>query len=596
MRLAAGAGGGGLGMEQRQGLDAGAGTGKGDPGRAAPVRLGDGEGGAFHERGQTILPPAAHLPHQRGGGHRPATAGQLPLQLESYYDSYKALEQVIQSYSFQANKSDLIKIQFLIGRKFQEGARVDLLNDQEPPAVGKRAAIEIFKSVIDNDPVGPYAGAATLAIAYCYKDLNEPQQGLVYCDRVMTEFGMSSELVAKSRILKATLEVMLGKADVPAVREQITQARALAEDAKTAGAAAGASDFAPITDYERDIRELEERQAGKLWESAEFYNKRGSRDSITAYKFTLEQIVIRFPNTTYAQRARRIVGDVKIPPQGNALGKFNLPFIGEKEPNFIVQPNTENHVEVPNVPVPGAAPGGETPAAGVSAAGVTPVAPPVMRPRPAGEQTPQPAPGGHSPTTAQATAPTGPTAATSLEPLAQSAPSTPGAIAQPPRPSSPTPPRGGSTVRPGALGGSAVPAAPTAPTPAVAPIAAPASSIPVPPTTPGAGATPHSAGAPAIPASPTAPAALPHALAPRPGTPPSASSGSSAVPAGIRTTPAAAPENPAAPRAVDSLPPASPAVDPRVQAAQEAAGGMARSAANEAAAKTNNWEFSEDFE
>ena len=55
--------------------------------------------------------------------------------MENYYDAYKALEQVIKSYPFSAEKSDLIKIEFLIGRKFQSGARVNLLDDNEDPAM-----------------------------------------------------------------------------------------------------------------------------------------------------------------------------------------------------------------------------------------------------------------------------------------------------------------------------------------------------------------------------------------------------------------------------------------------------------------------------
>lgn len=303
--------------------------------------------------------------------------------MENYYDSYKALEQVIKSYPLSAKKSDLIKIEFLIGRKFQKGARRNLLDDNEAPSVSKATAIEIFKSVIDNDPVGPYAGAATLAVGYCYKDLNEPKMGIVYTDRVINEFSMSSELVAKARILKKTLEVMEGKASVSSVKTAIKQAEALAKDEKNTG---GQGDFAPVTDYDEDIRELEEAQAKKLWDAAEFYKSRGSRESITAYKFSLEQLIIRLPNTTYAQKARRIIGDVKIPPKKNSFGKFNIPMLHKKkEPTFVVQPNSENHVQVSNVPVPGAGTSAEAPISGGSVAMAKPATPPTLRTTPSND-------------------------------------------------------------------------------------------------------------------------------------------------------------------------------------------------------------------
>lgn len=269
--------------------------------------------------------------------------------MENYYDAYKALEQVIKSYPFSAEKSDLIKIEFLIGRKFQSGARVNLLNDNEDPAVGKRVAIEIFESVIANDTVGPYAGASLLAIASCYKDLDEPARGLVYADRVLTEFSMSSDLVTKARILKKTLEVMQGDADINSVRLAVNEAKKAAADDE----GEGDSDFAPVDDYDSEIRELEEIQAKKLWESASYYKDRGTRDSTVAYKFSLEQIIIRFPNTSYASKARRIIGDVKVPEKKEASGKFNIPFITKKPPTFVTASNSEDYVHTDDVPVPG---------------------------------------------------------------------------------------------------------------------------------------------------------------------------------------------------------------------------------------------------
>ncbi len=275
--------------------------------------------------------------------------------MENYYDAYKALEQVIKSYPFSAEKSDLIKIEFLIGRKFQEGARVNLLDDYENPTIGKRVAIEIFESVIENDPVGPYAGASLLAIASCYKDLDEPARGIVYADRVLTEFSMSTELVAKARILKKTMEVMQGDADINSVRVAVNEAKkAAAESEDEEGLAdTGSADFAPVDDYDSEIRELEEIQAKKLWDSAEFYQKRGTRDSMVAYKFSLEQIMVRFPNTSYASKARRIIGDVKIPEKKDSAGEFNIPFITKKAPTFITASNSDDYVHTDDVPVPG---------------------------------------------------------------------------------------------------------------------------------------------------------------------------------------------------------------------------------------------------
>ena len=86
---------------------------------------------------------------------------------------------------------------------------------------------------------------------------------------------MSSDLVTKARILKKTLEVMQGEADINSVRVAVNEAKkAAAEDDGD-----GDSDFAPVDDYDSEIRELEEIQSKKLWDSAEYYKKRGTRES-----------------------------------------------------------------------------------------------------------------------------------------------------------------------------------------------------------------------------------------------------------------------------------------------------------------------------
>lgn len=84
--------------------------------------------------------------------------------------------------------------------------------------------------MLNNDPVGPYAGMAALETAECYKKLNDTQQGVIYCDRVLNEFGQNVELAGKARILKKTLEVMQGKASVGDVTTTVGAVKAMEKD------------------------------------------------------------------------------------------------------------------------------------------------------------------------------------------------------------------------------------------------------------------------------------------------------------------------------------------------------------------------------
>ncbi len=537
--------------------------------------------------------------------------------MENYYDSYKALEQVIKSYPLSARKTALVKLEFLIGRKFQEGARKDLLNDKELPVVSQNTSIEIFKSVIENDPVGPYAGSATLAIAECYKKLNDVPQGIIYCDRVLNEFSLSTDLVAKARVLKTTLEVMQGKANITQAKMVMKQSeQAMAEQEKkkaaagqngqpaagqpAAGQDASDQDIAPVTDYKSELSELEEQQAKKLWDSAEFYKSRGSRDSISAYKFSLEQIVVRFPNTSYASKARKIVGSVKVPPKDNSYLKINLPR-KQKEPNFAVQQNTPNYVEPGAVPVPGMDGGNDKDLAEGSSAKVNPVAPPELPQAPA-------------PATTKNGKSAQPKAAS---PIAQASADTPdldaiGGLAgagQNARADATPPGVSGAGLKPGALQPAAAnkPAASAdapragaiATAPAHASADAPASTdnmaVPVRPVPQGTdGMAPPDSGSSAIPAmirkNPSAaavPARSPSAAIPAASVAPAALKPAAKSSAGV---------TPAAPQATASTvaAPAKPAPDPAVKAAADAASSKARTSANEAAAKSGSWEFSEE--
>ncbi|MBP5234207.1 MAG: tetratricopeptide repeat protein, partial [Planctomycetes bacterium] len=250
-------------------------------------------------------------------------------KLENYYDSFKALEQVIRSYPASIKKNDLLKIEFLIGRKFQTGARRDMLNMEEPAARGLETAIEIFQAVIANDSVGPYAGAAHLAVADCYRKMGDNRQAVVWYDRVLEQFSYSNELVAKAEMGKQLAKVALGEDSVESAnvkRDQLAQM--VKENDGGDAASTGSVDPEPVTNLREEFNELNEKEAEKLWKAAEYYRKRGSYESLQAYKFSLEQIIVRFPNTSYASEARKKIGSVKVPKQQpRSFGKINLPFV-----------------------------------------------------------------------------------------------------------------------------------------------------------------------------------------------------------------------------------------------------------------------------
>lgn len=305
-------------------------------------------------------------------------------KMENYYDSFKALEQVIKSYPTSIKKNDLLKIEFLIGRKFQTGARRDMVDMNEPAAKGLETAVEIFQAVIANDSVGPYAGAAHLAIADCYRKMGDDRQAVTWYDRVLEQFSYSNELVAKAEMGKQLSKVAIGEESVENANVKRDQLKQMLKDTeKEAATAQGSVDPEPVTDLKEEFSELNEKEAEKLWKSAEYYRKRGSYDSLHAYKFTLEQLVIRYPNTRYASEARKKIGTVKVPEkEPHKFGKINIPFVKkEQPPTFIAAANNPDHVAVDRIPVPGTG-DDEMPPENANAASAVPLTPFTDRPSP----------------------------------------------------------------------------------------------------------------------------------------------------------------------------------------------------------------------
>ncbi|GHV22022.1 hypothetical protein AGMMS49959_12120 [Planctomycetales bacterium] len=276
-------------------------------------------------------------------------------KLENYYDSFKALDQVIKSYPNSIKKNDLLKIEFLIGRKFQSGAKKDLLNMNEPESVGLNAAIEVFKAVIAADAVGPYSGAAALAVADCYRKNDNPREAVVWYDRVLEQYSFSNELVAKAELGKDLARVASGVESVEEADAKRAQLENLMNDQSHLAEGAGNEDYAPVSDLKTEFNELYDKAAEKLWNNAVYYEKRGTYESLQACKFTLELITVRYPNTRFASAARKKLNELKVPEaEPKSIGNFNVPFKKKAPPpTFVTALAGPEHIQTDRVPVPG---------------------------------------------------------------------------------------------------------------------------------------------------------------------------------------------------------------------------------------------------
>ena len=296
--------------------------------------------------------------------------------MENYYQSYKAIEQVIASYPQSGRMADLVQIEYNIGRMLKKGARISLLDgdDEEARAQSRRAAIQVFESVLGHDAYGPLADDALVSLGDTHLLLNEPTKARERYERLLKEFS-KSPLVDRARLGITRAKVLEGKAQSTEVQSMIDQMKTRQRRRNAVPDLGYTADDDSIDDA---VKELEELEAGKMWEAAQFYERRGTTKSRKAALFTYEEIARRYPTTSFAKQARDRMGVVEVPSERSRFmptwPKIRLPnpFRRDKanKPAFVTPQLGEEEVNTGVVlePVPGVQGTRE----GHSAAGVNP--------------------------------------------------------------------------------------------------------------------------------------------------------------------------------------------------------------------------------
>jgi len=293
--------------------------------------------------------------------------------MENYYQSYQALEQVLQSYPNSAKKETLIEIEYKIGLKLKKGASVSLFSEgdeEDAKQESLNAAIEVFKTAYEHDHYGPYADRCLLAMGDCYRDLQKGEEGRDAYTKLIDEFPKSS-LVELARIGVKSCDVMLGTATPKQLKETITSVKNSTSTGDLPEDVASEFDSA-----ETRVNELEEKEAEKMFKAAQQYEARGDAKHVKAARFTYDLIVKRYPHTTYAGKAREKLNIVEVPEDKQfeiPKIKWN-PFVSRQKsgPDFITPSRDETRVDASAVVAPGSA---VDDAPGETFAGVKPLQP-----------------------------------------------------------------------------------------------------------------------------------------------------------------------------------------------------------------------------
>ena len=247
-------------------------------------------------------------------------------EMENYYTSYKAIEQVIKDYPNTGRMQDLIEIELRIAKKMMVSQTPDILAapNANPRETNIRRALEIVDAVLEHDPYGPVAPEAYLVKGEGHLFLNEVQTARAAFEKIRDDFPRS-EFIERARLGILTCDSLLGQASPQELQDQIELVREVEQGRNSED------------DVDGFIRKQNEVEAGKMLEQAEQYHQMGTAKAVKSAQFMFNEIVRRYPQTPQAETAMERLGKSRVPREPSRLTKIikgvNInPFVINKDP------------------------------------------------------------------------------------------------------------------------------------------------------------------------------------------------------------------------------------------------------------------------
>ncbi|MDR2391864.1 MAG: tetratricopeptide repeat protein, partial [Planctomycetota bacterium] len=340
------------------------------------------QGGEFMDSARQYFLLVQHFPSSQEAGIGLQRLARCLFEMENYYTSYKAIEQVIQTYPNSGRMSDLLAIELSIAKKMMVSQTPDLFsgNERDGREANVRRAMEIVDAVIEHDPYGPSAAEAYLVRGEGNLFIGEINAARTAFETVRDEFPRADELIVQRAVLGITrCDSLVGEASPKELQEQLDALRELEAGRRIGPDAAGGDG---VDDVDESIRQLAEVEAAKMMEQAAQYRSMGTRAAVKSSEFLYREVVRRYPNTPQAEEAMTLAGNIAIPPEESWF-RHNLrnlklnPFSWNRDPEppwIVPQMNPDDMVMVDSgigpiagvpesgLPVPTAASAGVRPA------------------------------------------------------------------------------------------------------------------------------------------------------------------------------------------------------------------------------------------
>lgn len=238
-------------------------------------------------------------------------------EMENFYTSYQAIEQVIKTYPNTGRMTDLIEIELRIAKKMLlSQASTSIFDDNTNNRnTNVKRAIQIVDSVIDHDPYGPAAPEAYLVKGEGHLYIGEINQARGAFDKILDEFSRS-DFVERARLGVLRCDSLLGQARPQEVYEQIQVVREMESERER-----DSGEWDDFDDVEESINQLAEVEAAKMMEQAAQYRRMGTRNAMKSADFLYKEVARRYPSTPQAEEARAISGGIEIPKEEGRMAQ-----------------------------------------------------------------------------------------------------------------------------------------------------------------------------------------------------------------------------------------------------------------------------------
>lgn len=211
--------------------------------------------------------------------------------IEDYYQAFLAYQKTIDKYPFNEKVDEIIERQYKIGSMFVSGQKAKIMGMKILPAMDK--AVEVLTKVVQNSPYGRYADLAQFKIGEAYKNDGFYEEAVLAYQKLIDDYPKSPLAEdAKYQIALCTYYVSRDPSyDQEFTDKAIEEYQNLIE--KT-------SDIELNKEAKDALKRLREKKAESTFETAEFYEKNGHRQSAIVY---YKDIVENYSDTPIAARA-----------------------------------------------------------------------------------------------------------------------------------------------------------------------------------------------------------------------------------------------------------------------------------------------------